>query len=299
MNCGRILRREGSPRTGRRLPGSLLSITIIGLAIGAAATPVFAAGILPPRNPRTNIAPKPDYTISGTCSASGKGWRCANPCVTAKATFPAYSNGAKCTGYILRALDAARRKEHLRPMGLPSNWFKLNPPEQLFVLADLERVARGLPPYLGINKALKAEAQLAARHDADPTEAPGFPIGVDPQGDYGMGGAWADGFSTLAADYGWMYEDGWGGNTRSTFNLACTSAKAAACWAHRDELLGFDPAFNPGVGLHCRDCEMGTGFAVVHGLGSFVDLVELPAGKAPPVIFSWARDVEPYLPKHR
>jgi hypothetical protein len=270
----------------------------IGLMLWATTSPVSAGGILPPRNPKANIAPKPNYTTSGNCSFIDGGWRCANPCVTAKATFPAYSNGAKCTAYIHRAVDAARKKEHLQPMGLPSNWLKLSPSEQLFVLADLERVARGLPPYLGINKALKAEAQLAAKQDRDPTIAPGFAVGLDPQGDYGMGGAWAEGFSTVAADYGWMYDDGWGGSVRNTPNLACTSAKAAACWAHRDELLGYDPKFNPGVGLHCTDCEMGTGFAIVSGFGSFVDLVELPAGKAPPVIFSWARNVKPYLPKH-
>jgi hypothetical protein len=123
----------------------------------------------------------------------------------------------------------------------------------------------------------------------------GFPIGVDLQGDYGMGSTWSSGFSALVADYFWMYDDGWGGNRSSTFNLACTSARAPGCWAHRDELLGYDPRYNPGVGLWCRNCEMGVGFAVTDGFASYADLIELPGGRTPPMIFTWAKDVVPFL----
>jgi hypothetical protein len=87
-----------------------------------------------------------------------------------------------------------------------------------------------------------------------------------------------------------MYDDGWGGNAASTFNRACTSATSSGCWAHRNELLGFAPNFNPGVGLNCADCEMGTGFAVMNGSSSFVDLVELPAGAPPVMTFTWASE---------
>ncbi len=175
-------------------------------------------------------------------------------------------------------------------MVLPSNWYGLTTTEQLFVVANLERTARGLPPYLGINAALSADAQSAAQSDADPSVAPGFAIGNDAAGVPGMGGAWSAGFSVLAADYIWMYDDGWAGSASATSNVVCTSAGAAGCWAHRDELLGSDPGFNPGVGLSCQDCEMGTGFAVVNGSGSFVDLVELPAAGAPPMTFTWASE---------
>jgi hypothetical protein len=34
-------------------------------------------------------------------------------------------------------------------MILPLNWYLLSATQQLFVLADLERVDRGLPPYPG------------------------------------------------------------------------------------------------------------------------------------------------------
>ena len=108
------------------------------------------------------------------------------------------------------------------------------------------------------------------------------------------GGAWSSGYSVLVADYFWMYADGWGGSTSNTPNTACTSPGASGCWAHRDELLGADPSYNPGVGLGCTTCVMGTGYAVVNGASSFADLIELPKG-AVDLTFTWAGDVQPYL----
>ncbi len=210
-------------------------------------------------------------------------------------TWPTVNNGPACTNYVLAAIDNARAVEGLGPMTLPSNWYGLTTGQQLFVAADLERTARGLPPYLGINAALSAAAQRAAATNQDPSVAPGFAIGTDPQGYPAMGGAWSGGFSVLAADYMWMYADGWGGSVAATSNVACTSARAAGCWAHRDELLGYDPGFNPGVGLGTANCEMGVGFAVVGSSGSFVDLIESPAATPPAMSFTWARNVVPYL----
>jgi len=112
-------------------------------------------------------------------------------------------------------------------MALPSNWFSLTIPEQLFVVADLERTARGLPPYVGINAALSADAQHAAATNNDPSIALGFPIANDAQGLPGFGGAWAGGFNVLAADYIWMYDDTWGGSAAKTSNVACTSVGSA------------------------------------------------------------------------
>jgi hypothetical protein len=179
----------------------------------------------------------------------------------------------------------------LAPVVLPSNWYSLAPTQQLFVVANLERTARGLPAYLGINSALSANAQHAAQLSADPSVATGFAIDNDAQGYQGMGGAWAGGFSVLAADYIWMYDDGWGGTASATSNIACTLPSAAGCWAHRDELLGSDAPYNPGVGLNCQDCEMGTGYAQVGGTSSFVDLVEVLKGAPPAMTFTWAEEL--------
>jgi len=257
---------------------------------------VTAVGLLPGHNPSANVAPTPNFESSGRCSSEAGAWRCTNPCVTPRLTFPAHSDTASCVAFVQRALDAARRREHLGAFVLPSNWFSLTPREQLFVLADLERTARGLPPYVGLNARLTAAAQRAAASGTDPSFARGFAVGKDRSGAPAFGGAWATGVTTLGADFLWMYADGWGGSAARTANLACSSPRARGCWAHRDQLLGADPGVNPGVGLRCRNCEMGTGFTVRGGTSSYVDLIERPARTAPPMTFTWARDVVPYLP---
>ena len=232
-------------------------------------------------NPSANITPNPNFLNSGQCTESGGSWSCVNPCVSSSLTWSAYNNTPGCTAYVLQAINVARADENLAAMVLPTNWSSLSPAQQLFVVANLERTARGLPAYLGLNAALSANAQHAAQSNADPTQAAGFAIGLDAQGDPGMGGAWAEGFSVLAADYFWMYDDGWGGSAATTSNIDCTSASAAGCWGHRDELLGSDAPYNPGVGLNCQDCEMGTGYAQVNNSSSLVDLIELPNGTPP------------------
>ena len=242
-------------------------------------------------NPSVNIAPTPNFLEAGQCSQVGGVWSCANPCVSAQLTFPETDDTPACTTYLLEAINNARSVEGLSAMVLPSNWYSLTTPEQLFVVANLERTARQLPPYLGINAALSADSQRAAQGDADPGVASGFTDSTDPGGYAAMGGAWSAGFNVLAADYMWMYVDGWGGSAATTSNVACTTANAAGCWAHRDELLGSDPGFNPGVGLTSTNCEVGVGFAVVNGSGSYVDLIERPAGVAPAMTFTWAQEV--------
>ena len=244
-----------------------------------------------------NIAPSPNFLVAGTAQVVNGAAVYANPCVSAQSSWPTFSNDPGCTQYVLQAINNARAIEGVRPMVLPTNWYSLTTQQQLFVVADLERVDRGLPPYLGLNAALSSAAQSAARRRADPGVAPGFPIGNDAQGLPGMDGAWSSGFSVLLADYFWMYADGWGGTRAATVNVACTSPGAAGCWAHRAELLGTAPGFNPGVGLGCANCEMGTGFAIVDGSGaSYADLIEVPApGALPPMSFTWARDVAPFL----
>ena len=265
------------------------------------ATTCGAAGIVPPANPASNLAPQPNFLSSGTCSMTSGALGCTNPCVSVVGTgsslrvrFPAFTNQPSCTRFVLRAINVARSVEHLTPMVLPTNWYRLSASEQLFVLADLERTARGLPAYVGLNRALTRAAQWAALHRVDPAVATGFAIGHDAQGVNGIASTMALGYTTLEADYVWMYQDGWGGSS-ATPNMACRSPGAPGCWGHRDQLLGFDGAYSAGVGLHCTTCEMGTGFAVVVGTGSMTDLVEVPAGPTPSMYFTWAKDVVPYL----
>ena len=259
--------------------------------MATAAQQVAATALLSHLNPSANIAPSPNYLTSGTCTQTATGWSCANPCLSPSLAWPAVDNAPSCTTYVLAAINNARSLEGVPAMVLPTNWYQLTTGEQLFVVLNLERTARGLPPYLGINAALSAEAGRAARSQADPSVAGGFAIGTNAQGRPAMTGSWSSGFSVLAADYAWMYNDGWGGSRAATSNLDCTSAGSVGCWSHRDELLGQDPGYNPGVGLSCASAEVGVGFAVVGGAGSFVDLIEAPAATPPAMTFTWASEL--------
>lgn len=58
---------------------------------------------------------------------------------------PNYYNGGGETAAI-QAINHARAREGLPPLALPDNYWQLAPPEQQFVLVNLERASRGLAP---------------------------------------------------------------------------------------------------------------------------------------------------------
>ncbi|MHB1975425.1 MAG: hypothetical protein ACYCR4_14260, partial [Acidimicrobiales bacterium] len=95
--------------------------------------------------------------------------------------------------------------------------------------------------------------------------------------------------STLAAEYDWVYDDGYG-----SANVDCTSPGASGCWGHRDVILG------QYTGLGCTDCVMGAAAISTPGgtwSTSLADIVVAPIRPgALPVSFTWAADVLPYLP---
>jgi hypothetical protein len=131
-----------------------LNIAVVVVLVSAAAA--IGTGVhaeTDPRmtrlNPVANVAPSPDFLASCLCTKPGAGWTRDNPCVTSALTWPKYTNGVLCTGYVLEAINVGRAAEGLAPMVLPTNWYRLNQGEQLFVVADLERTARGLPPTWG------------------------------------------------------------------------------------------------------------------------------------------------------
>lgn len=279
-----------SLRASRRV--RLLTVAVLVLATLAVQPTRSNAASPALYNPPANIAPSPPLLSSGTCSRVGGAYSCANPCVSPHMTWPVFTSSTRCTNYVTRAINNARAREGVVPMVLPTNWNALSVPEQLFVVANLERVDRGFPPYLGLNRALSAEAQRAANAQSDPGVARGFNVASNPSGGSAIDGVWAGGgYNVLFASYYWMYADAWGGSAALTANIACTSPSAAGCWAHRDQLLGSDPALNATVGLHCTTCEMGTASAVVNGSQSYADLIERPAGAAPAMTFTWAQEL--------
>ena len=163
-------------------------------------------------------------------------------------------NGSTCVSSTLAAINSARASEGVGPMTLPAGFSSLTVPQQLMVLANLERVGRGLTPVAGLAGSLNAIAAHAAAADQDPMPS-------HYNGDV-VTSNWAGGTaSTLVADFLWMYDDAPG-----SYNTACQHPGEWGCWGHRDNILyRFD---NP--------IAMGAGFAASTGDGA--SLAELFVG---------------------
>ena len=155
-------------------------------------------------------------------------------------------------------------------MHLPAGFTSLTPAEQLFVSTDMERVARGLPPYAGLVDSLDQAARNAALADTDPI------LGsvVDELGVVEYGSNWAEDVNTIEANYDLMYNDGPGG-----VDLDCEARNMTGCWGHRDNILWkVGAAQFPGCtlvmgaaqapdGLMISDTEV---FAVVSGTPTYI-----------------------------
>jgi hypothetical protein len=268
-------------------------LTVVSLTIFGGLAVSSEAGAQSVLNPGSNIAPNPNFFDSGACSGSAGSYTCANPCVSPSLSWPTDSNSPGCDSYVLEAINDARATIGENVLTLPSNWYSLSAGEQLFVLLDMERVGDGETPVLGINASLSAQAESAAQNSADPVPTLSFPAENGPGGGY-WGSVWAQGISPLAADYLWMYEDGWGGSAATTSNQACTSASSSDCWGHRDILLGAGAGMRYGVGTTCVTCEMGVGYSAVGVSGSWTAIIEVAKGTLPAMSFTWANEV-PYF----
>ena len=167
-------------------------------------------------------------------------------------------------------------------MILPNNFAKLTYAEQTFVISNLERVGRGLAPFKGITAKLNQTAKQAAAAQVDP--APAYTaVGQFLVMDYQSN--WTSNFGPLAADYGWMYDDGYG-----SYNVDCTSASAAGCWAHRDIILTkYDkPGLISGVGSEKQN-----------GLVSIAQLFVAGNGKNPTFTYTWRQALRHGADGHR
>lgn len=137
----------------------------------------------------------------------------------------------RCQDAMIYFLDRAHARMGLPPYRLPADFLSLSGAQQIFVLANLDRLAYGLAPIAGLNTRLDKIARegIAVGDDPRMKPSPAFPQ----QNDYGWTSNWAGGEAVLLnAYYDWMYDDGWG-----SFNLACTSPHAALCWGHRQDIL--------------------------------------------------------------
>ena len=158
-------------------------------------------------NPPYNIAPAVPW---GTACGSGS-----------------YNESGACVSVILYDINQARAQESLPPMVLPVNFSLLTGAEQVFVITNLERTARGLAPLTGMTASLNSYAETGAGQGSD-VNVPGYSYSSS---------IWAGNeVNPLAAMYDWMYYDGL--NTDGTsINVSCTTSDTNGCWQHRDIIL--------------------------------------------------------------
>ena len=176
------------------------------------------------------------------------------PRTQAMALACAHNASGECQGVVLHAIDRARAEEGIGPLELPADYTSLTTAQQLFVLADIERMNRGLPGLRGLSSQLDTRAETAASNNADPIGPAGFSWGSN----------WAGGeASALLADYDWMYDDGPGSP-----NLDCGHRSSSGCWDHRQNILG-------NYGTHPT---MGAAKAMVDGVTSMTELFSSGSG---------------------
>lgn len=158
---------------------------------------------------RPSIPPRPDFAI--VCRVAPASRLCQNT--------------------IIQAINHARAKEGLGPIALPADFLSEPPVQQLFALANAERVSRGLLPAIALKSALNRAASASAPDNRDPQ----LPAGALNGTAYRWTGNWAQTYSPLAADYYWMYDDGWAG--AATFNVDVTGPDSQSAWDHRNNIL--------------------------------------------------------------
>jgi hypothetical protein len=164
------------------------------------------------RDPHANITASPNYL--DLCAIRGP-------------------RNQSCIKQALKAINHAHALEGIRKMVLPNDFNSLTLSQQTFVITDLERVVRGLRPFLGMTAQLNKNAHHAAVERDDPTLI-GAILSLLGIREYAS--VWAGDFGPLASDYDWMYNDGYAG--KDSINLDCRKPGASGCWGHRHAILG-------------------------------------------------------------
>ena len=149
------------------LLGALGLIAVAATQATAGAAPVKTATTAKPlSNPTTNRQP-PLFSIEGgRCSpppgssstAPSSSWDCQSPCLPHYDDF-AFNGSPACNDLLLASINEAQAGERLPGFTLPSNFAKLTVPQQMFVLVNLERISRGVPPLVGLSPYLGPPAQ--------------------------------------------------------------------------------------------------------------------------------------------
>ena len=238
----------------------------------AAGDQIASGADVPPQNPSSSVAPSPNFTDDGNCA------------------FGALDNSTKCTNETAAAVNNGRSTlESMPPLSLSLSAFEaMTLPEQLFVIADEERVDRGLTPVTGLTTQLDDVAQTGATNNADPTVS--GPVLTGGAGIRSWGSNWAGGTSNaMGSDFYWMYDDG----TNSP-NAQCSTSSAQACWGHRDNVLGsfISTSSCPASGSSGPQLFMGAADTANAGSWgpSFAEIMVGACGPVPTdVVFTWTQ----------
>jgi hypothetical protein len=200
------------PSRARVCAQGLVVALAAAATLTALAAPASAAVALHAQH-RHNIAPRPNFMV---------------PCVEQGAQSDA------CISESVAAIEHARRREGLPDpaLHLPRGYRSLTRAEQLFVVINLERVDRGLRPIAGMVPSLDHAATLAAVAGVDPSPAVAFLRGL---GVHRYRSVFARDYGALAADYVWLYYDGFSSGAMQ--NVFCAYPGAAGCWSHRAGIL--------------------------------------------------------------
>jgi hypothetical protein len=226
----------------------------LGSLVSPAAPSSLALG-----NPPANVPPNPNFL---------------NSC------YP-HTTGATCMTKVIQATTNARAAEGLGPMALPSNFNSLTPAQQIFVITNIERVDRGLPPFVGLVDTFSTDAQSGAQSNADPSPTqvpPGLHL-------VAWGSNWAENGNPLGSNYFWMYDDG-----LNSGNIDCTTTNQSGCWGHRENILSlsdYQHQYGGTLLMGASEVDGSTG----NGWESDAELMVLATGPVPPFSYTWSQAV--------
>ncbi|HXQ62362.1 MAG TPA: IPT/TIG domain-containing protein [Acidimicrobiales bacterium] len=180
------------------------------VAVGVICGPARTAGATLPRSdPYANVQPQVGFNCD----------------------LFALDNTPDCIYSALLNINYARSLEGVGPMILPSDYASMAPSEQLFVLFNLERTSRGLPPLLELDASADADAAIGARGSNDP------PLQGSSTFQPGAGIAAFEVGNALQADWEWMYTDGCY-PYRGSGTCTSVSPTDPGGWIHRNDILG-------------------------------------------------------------
>jgi PASTA domain-containing protein len=232
------------------VPGGIRSLAIasaLALVFVASASSANWGGKDPPEN-------TPIRRLPSSCNAAPTGKQCIDAGVW--------------------YLDRARAKVGLPAYALPANFPSLSPPQQVFILVNLDRVQYGLRPITGLTAALSHAALVSGVRQADDPH-PSNTTGLNT-----WWPGWAGAFHNAPMAYeAWVWNDGLGST-----NPRCTPTDHSRCWGHRHSVLWkYGPvlAMGAAAGRDSRHHRRGYAYLFVGG----------DAGYTPTYTYTWEQAV--------